>query len=103
MQITFKTISQRNKTMWITLFSIILISIALLFLLPSTHYKLISIGCSLAVISSAIVFVLFTKTEEQTFLTEQSKKKRIDANLLIRPFLLLIFSVVLFFLTDFLI
>jgi F0F1-type ATP synthase assembly protein I len=76
MHITFKTISKRNKTMLITIYSIIIIGFALLLLMPSTQYKLISIGSSIAVILSAIVFIFFTKTDGQTFIAEQFRKEK---------------------------
>ena len=60
--------------MLIIIYAIMIISIALFRIMPSTHYKLISISSSLAVILSAIVFIFFTKTEGQTFIAEHFRK-----------------------------
>jgi hypothetical protein len=60
--------------MLIIIYAIMIISIALFRIMPSTYNKLISISASLAVVLSAIVIIFFTKTEGQTFIAEHFRK-----------------------------
>lgn len=101
MYIQFKTIAHRDKTMWATLSCIIIVSVLSFLLMPPSQNKLISmIGC-IAIIMAAIVLVFFTKTNGITFFDEKFKKK-VEYRSWIRPLILGIFAVVLFFLAEFL-
>lgn len=74
MYIQFKTISQRDKTMWVILFLEIIISTILLLVMPSLQYKSISIGSCIFLVLCAVILIFFTKTNGIPFIDEKFKK-----------------------------